>query len=148
MKPKADRNASLALDFEDEQTIEFLAALRKNSMDALETAARQIIGLVTTLLGLFFGILAFKDSPTYLIDSRIKLLGTLAAVSYFVSLFGALAVVLPRALDVPKHDLTAMKELIKKLLKIKGGYLFISQTFFAFATLMLLILIVALLYRI
>lgn len=146
MKEKNEA-ASSPLTAEDRQLIEFFAGVRRSSLEALEAGARQLIGLVTTLLGLFFGVLAFKDEPAYLASPMIKMIGTFSAMGYIAALFTALAVVLPRELNVPRYDLTAMRELLGDLYKHKSRFLSLSQACFAFGTLALLALILSLLYR-
>ncbi|MBC7226887.1 MAG: hypothetical protein H5T61_06600 [Thermoflexales bacterium] len=85
----------------DERLIAYFQDLEQKSLDTLEGAARQLITLVTTLLGLFFGVLAFKDHPTYLALPAVRILGGLAAGFYVLTLFLALDVVMPRRLEVP-----------------------------------------------
>lgn len=147
MKSKKDDVISSQLNPEELQLIDFFANLRKNSIESIEAAARQLIGLVTTLLGLFFGVLAFKDQPTYLAHMEVKIVGLLAAVGYIFTLFAALTVVMPRKLEIPQYDLTAMRELLESLFNLKGAFLRTAQLSFAFATLALLVLILLLLYR-
>ena len=147
MKPKKVDTVSSQLNPEELQLIDFFAGLRRNSIESIEAAARQLIGLVTTLLGLFFGVLAFKDQPTYLANTEIKVVGLLAAVGYIFTLFAALNVVMPRKLEIPQYDLTAMRELLESLFDHKSTFLRTAQLNFAFATLALLVLILMLLYR-
>ncbi len=147
MSEKKNNTTTSPLSAEDKALIDFFAGLRRNSLDTLEAAARQLIGLVTTLLGLFFGVLAFKDEPAYLNTLTIQVIGTLSALGYLVTLFTALAVVLPRELNIPQYDLTAMRELLADLYKHKSRYLNMAQFSFAFGTLALFALILALLYR-
>lgn len=147
MREKKDNTSASPLSAEDKALIDFFAGLRRNSLDTLEAAARQLIGLVTTLLGLFFGVLAFKDEPAYLATLTVQVIGTLSALGYIVTLFTALAVVLPRHLDIPQYDLTAMRELLSDLYKHKSRYLSIAQFSFALGTLALFALIIALLYH-
>lgn len=131
----------------DEDLIEYFKNLQRNSLDVLEGAGRQIITLVTTLLGLFFGVLAFKDNPSYLAFAEIKIIAGVAAGLYVVALFFALAVVMPRRIDIPTADLSAMRELLRSLFNHKSRWLFWAQGAFGAGTLLLLALILLLLFR-
>ena len=54
---------SMPLSPEDERLDKLFDEMETGSLKTLEDAARQIITLSTTLLGAFFGLLAFKDAP-------------------------------------------------------------------------------------
>jgi hypothetical protein len=131
----------------DEDLLEYFKNLERSSLDTIDGAARQIISLVTTLLGLFFGVLAFKDNPTYLAMNLIKILGGLSAVVYIVALFFALDVVMPRSFNVPSADLAAMQKLLLDLFSQKSRSLLWSQIAFGAGTLGLLAVILLLLFR-
>lgn len=129
----------------DERLMAYFQDLEQKSLDTLEGAARQLITLVTTLLGLFFGVLAFKDNPPYLACPVVRVLGGLAAGFYVLTLFLALNVVMPRRLEVPLSNLTAMRQLLRALFDRKSRSLFWAQIAFALGTLALLALILLLL---
>lgn len=129
----------------DEQLVAFFRDLEQKSLDTLESAARQLITLVTTLLGLFFGVLAFKDNPRYLQIPAVRALGGLAAGFYVLALFLALDVVMPRRLEVPLASLTQMRQLLRALFDRKSRSLRWAQIAFALGTLALLALILLLL---
>ena len=65
---------------------------------ALDEAARLLIGLVTGLLGVLFGVLAISKDPlpAYLRVPAIRGLGAGAVVLFLLALLAALVVVLPR----------------------------------------------------
>lgn len=132
----------------DEDLLDYFKNLEKNSLDTIESAARQIISLVTTLLGLFFGVLAFKDNPTYLAMDAIRYAGAFSAGMYIAALFFALDVVMPRRLDVPSADLGAMKELLLNLFDRKNRSLLWAQIAFGIGTVCLFLLILILLFRV
>jgi hypothetical protein len=52
------------LEADDEALIVLFQELEKESLDTLDAAGRQVITLTTTLLGLFFGVLALSDAPS------------------------------------------------------------------------------------
>lgn len=60
------------LSEEDGRLDKLFDEMEQGSLKTLEDAARQIITLSTTLLGAFFGLLAFKDAPEYLKYTEIK----------------------------------------------------------------------------
>jgi hypothetical protein len=148
---KEDQNitaTSAPLDKDDEQLITFFEELKRNSLDTLEAAARQIIGLVTTLLGLFFGILAFKDNPEFLQHASVRLCGAFSAVGFVAALFLALNVVMPRAWQVPEYNLTKMRKFLRCLLRRKSASLKLAQIAFGAGTLFMLGIILILLWEI
>jgi hypothetical protein len=146
-KPKVEYAESAPLSKADEDLLEYFKSLERNSLDAIDGAARQIVSLVTTLLGLFFGILAFKDNPSYLALEAVKLTGALSAVLFIVALFFALDVVMPRSFDVPSADLAAMQKLLLDLFNQKSRSLLWAQIAFGIGTLCLLAVIILLLFR-
>ncbi len=131
----------------DERLVGYFRDLEQKSLETLEGAARQLITLVTTLLGLFFGVLAFKDNPAYLALPAVRVLGGLSAGLYVLALFLALDVVMPRRLEVPIADLTRMRRLLRGLFDRKSRSLLWAQVAFALGTLALLALILLLLGR-
>ncbi len=137
--------SSAPLSPADEQLVEYFRDLERKSLDTLEGAARQLITLVTTLLGLFFGVLAFKDNPRYLACPAVRILGGLAAGFYVLTLFLALDVVMPRRMEVPLANLTRMQRLLHRLFDRKSRSLQWAQVAFALGTLCLLAVILILL---
>ena len=133
------------LDDADLRLIDFARKLEEGSLDALEAAARQIITLTTSLLGLFLGILAFKDTPAFLQLIEIKLLGMSALGFFLAALFFALDVVLPR--EFTPQDLAAMHEMIVDLLRHKRIALKRAMFTFGIAALLLMLLVLDILLR-
>ncbi|GAB4414790.1 MAG: hypothetical protein Kow00123_28010 [Anaerolineales bacterium] len=138
---------SLPLTKADEDLLEYFKNLERTSLDAFEGAARQLISLITTLLGLFFGVLAFKDAPTYLACLSVRITAALTVVCYVVALFCALAVVVPRRFEIPASDLSAMKAILRTLFRRKGRALRWAQVAFALGTGLLIAVILQLLFR-
>jgi hypothetical protein len=138
---------SAPLNRVDEDLLDYFKNLEKNSLESIENAARQIISLVTTLLGLFFGVLAFKDNPSYLAIVGVKICGVLSAGFYISALFFALDVVMPRRIDIPAADLDAMRRLLLNLFDRKNRSLLWAQVVFGAGTLFLLAVILFLLLR-
>ncbi len=138
---------SAPLSQADENLLEYFQDLERASLNTLEEAARQLITLVTALLGLFFGVMAFRDTPAYLTHPAVRALGTAAAAFYVLTLFLALDVVTPRRLERPAADLTAMRALLHRLFTRKSRSLRGAQVAFALATLCLLALTLVLLFR-
>lgn len=101
----------------DKRLIALFDKLEAGSLDTLEAAARQIITLVTGLQGLIFGVLAFKDSPSYLSLDSVKVLGALALGLLLAALFFALEVVIPRRYR--PQDLSDMRRMLQEMLERK-----------------------------
>jgi len=145
-EPPAGATVSSApLSPADEGLVAYFRDLEQKSLDVLEGAARQLITLVTTLLGLFFGVLAFKDNPRYLACPAVRILGGLAAGLYVLALFLALDVVMPRRMEVSLANLTRMRRLLYGLFDRKSRSLQWAQVAFALGTLCLLAVIIILL---
>jgi len=144
-EPTSGVVSSAPLSPADEQLVAYFQGLEQKSLDMLESAARQLITLVTTLLGLFFGVLAFKDNPRYLACPAVCILGSLAAGFYVLTLFLALDVVIPRRLEVSLANLTRMRRLLHGLFDRKSRSLQWAQVAFALGTLCLLAVILILL---
>ena len=129
----------------DRRLIAFVQKLEDGSVDTLEAAARQIITLVTSLMALFLGILAFKDSPDFLVFSDVKLIGAAALGGLIAALFFALDAVLPR--EHNPQDLAAMREMLVDLLRYKRNALRRAMLAFGAAALLLLALMLDILFR-
>ncbi len=86
----------------------------------LEAAARTVLGLVTALLGVLFGVLAVASEPlpAYLKLTSVRWLGVTAIVALLGALVGALAVVLPRRIAVasarPDEQAKAFQDLLAR----------------------------------
>jgi hypothetical protein len=133
---------------EEEELGAYFSTLKRESLKSLEDGARQLIGLVTTLTGVFFGVLALRGAaPAGLTLAWVKLFGALALLSYFAALAFALKVVLPRRLDAPNHDLRAMRALLDDLFEYKSQALRLAQQAFSLATFFLLAVTLFLLFQ-
>lgn len=132
---------------QDQDLLTFFHGLERNSLESLEAAARQIITLVTTLAGVFFGILAFKDTPTYLSAGEVKVLGTLTLGALLVALLFALDVVMPRRFDLRRDDLTEMHAILHSLFQTKSRSLTFAQWAFGAGLVFWLLLTLVLLFR-
>ena len=90
------------------------------SPDALEAAARTILGLITGLLGMLFGVLAVASDPlpAYLGLPLARGLGVVTVGALLVALVGTLAVVLPREIKVasarPDQQASAFEVLLAR----------------------------------
>jgi hypothetical protein len=123
--------------------------MEQGSLKTLEDAARQVITLSTTLIGAFFGLLAFKDAPDYLAFVDVKILGLLAAGSFFVALLFALVAVSPKRYDFSRASLTEKRQILNAMLQHKKNAVnWASWTFGIGALLMLFAALDILIFRI
>ncbi len=129
----------------DRHLLDFIRSLEGKSLEQLESAAKQIITLVTSLLGLFLGILAFKDDPTYLAYWDVKLLAGLALLTFLAALFFALGVVLPREYHV--SDLNSMRLALTAMLRRKRDALRAATLAFGLAVTLVFLLALDILLR-
>jgi hypothetical protein len=104
---------------QDEQLNALFDKLESGSLETLENAARQIITLSTALLGAFFGLLAFKDAPSYLGFLEVKIIGAVALVAFLFSLFAALIAISPKRYEFPRASLTAKRKALDDMFKRK-----------------------------
>lgn len=140
---------SSPLSSEDERLDKLFDEMEQESLKTLENAARQIITLSTTLLGAFFGLLAFKDAPSYLNFLEIKIIGTAALLAFLAALFFALRVVLPKQYEYPRASLTAKRLILNDMLQNKYRAANMSAWFFGIgASLMLVAALDILIFRI
>lgn len=110
---------SAPLSPEDERLDKLFDEMETGSLKTLEDAARQIITLSTTLLGAFFGLMAFKDAPTYLKFLEVRIIGVVALTSFFFALFFALRAVAPKRYTFARASLTDKREVLADMLTIK-----------------------------
>ena len=110
---------SSPLSAQDERLEKLFDEMEQGSLKTLEDAARQIITLSTALLGAFFGLLAFKDAPTYLGFCEIKVIGTGALLAFLVAMLFALRAVSPKRYDFPRASLTEKRKVLEEMLQRK-----------------------------
>lgn len=130
---------SAPLTPEDERLDKFFDEMEQGSLKTLEDAARQLITLSTTLLGAFFGLLAFKDAPTYLTFFEIKLIGALTLSAFLAALLLALQAVTPQRYSFPHASLSAKRQLLAALLTRKELAVKRAAWLFGFGALLLLL---------
>ncbi len=110
---------SSPLSAEDERLDKLFDEMETGSLKTLEDAARQIITLSTTLLGAFFGLLAFKDAPSYLGFVEVKWIGAGALLAFFAALFYALQAVSPKRYVYSRANLTQKRNILAQMLERK-----------------------------
>jgi hypothetical protein len=111
---------------------EYFEKLALASPDTLEAAARTVLGLVTGLLGVLFGVLAVASDPLpgYLRSPLMRGLGAVTVAALLVSLVGALGVVLPRRIRVSSARPDQQARAFRRMLGRKSRWL--TVTVFAF----------------
>ncbi|MCP4356526.1 MAG: hypothetical protein GY796_00715 [Chloroflexi bacterium] len=103
----------------------WFAEQRVQSVDNLETAARQIATLCTTLLGLLLGLMALSNEtlPKYMHWSGGQWLGGLGVTALFAALTCALWVVMPRATPATLNDPDSLEVAFTVMLARKNAWL-------------------------
>ena len=131
---------------EDRAVMEKVRRLEESSLDAIESGAREIVFLVTTLLGAMAGLLASGTLPGYILTPDVRILAALAAISFFVSVMAAIQVLLPRRYE-HGNDLVRMRELLKEIPRRKEKFLKTAHQGFAAGMFMLFLLILDILWK-
>lgn len=139
---------SMPLSPEDERLDKLFDEMETGSLKTLEDAARQIITLSTTLLGAFFGLLAFKDAPSYLGFIEIKIIGTLALTCFLWALFFALQAVSPKQYTFSHANLTAKRKILEEMLSHKHGMVNRASWIFGSGAFLMLVAALDILFRI
>jgi hypothetical protein len=130
---------SSPLTADDERLEKLFDEMESGSLETLENAARQIITLSTALLGAFFGLLAFKDAPTYLGFVEIKAIGAIALIAFLSSLLLALRAVSPYPYEFPQASLTAKRKVLDELLIRKQDSLSLASWIFGIGAFLMLV---------
>jgi hypothetical protein len=122
----------------------WFAEQRLKSADNLETAARQIITLSTTLLGLLLGLMALSEKtlPVYMQWSGVQWVSGLGVVGLFAALACALWVVTPRPAPATLNDPDNLEEAFAALLAHKNRWLRRAIVLFAAGMLCLTLVVV------
>ena len=118
------------------------------SPDTLEAAARTILGLVTALLGVLFGVLAVTADPlpAYFNLPLVRCLGVVSVAALLVALTGALGVVLPLRVEVASARPDQQARAFQRLMARKSRWLTLAVIAFGLGLVALgTVLIVALL---
>ena len=118
------------------------------SPDTLEAAARAILGLVTALLTVLFGVLAVASDPlpSYLRLPLVRGLGVGAVGALLVALVASLGVVLPRRIKIASARPDRQAEAFRDLVARKSRWLTVAVIAFGLGLVALgAVLIVALL---
>lgn len=129
---------SSPLSAEDERLDKLFDEMETGSLKTLEDSARQLITLSTTLLGAFFGLMAFKDAPAYLGFLEIKAIGTLALICFMAALYFALQAVSPKRHTFSHANLTAKMKILEELLTHKHSMLNRASWIFGFGAFLML----------
>lgn len=139
---------SAPLSPEDERLDKLFDEMETGSLKTLEDAARQIIALSTTLLGAFFGLMAFKDAPTYLGFFEIKVIGTLALTCFMAALYFSLQAVSPKRYTFSHANLTMKRKILEEMLAHKHRMVNRASLVFGFGAFLMLVAALDILFRI
>mgnify|MGYP001465363832 CR=1 FL=1 len=139
---------SAPLSPEDERLDKLFDEMETGSLKTLEDAARQIITLSTTLLGAFFGLLAFKDAPSYLGFFEVKFIGTLALTCFMAALYFALQAISPKRYTFSHANLTAKRKILEEMLAHKHEMVNRASWIFGSGAFLMLVAALDILFRI
>ncbi len=106
---------------------EWFAEQALASPDTLDAAARLLIGLITGLIGVLFGVLTVTAEagkmPAYMGLPAVRWLGVISVAALLAALLAALNVVLPRELRVASARLDEQEAAFADLLRAKSRWL-------------------------
>jgi hypothetical protein len=134
----------------EQATAEWYVKQTLASPETLDAAARTLIGLVTGLLGVLFGVMAVKDKdlPSYFWLDWMRPLAALSVLGLLTALGGGLAVVWPRPLRVSSHRVDQQARALQDLLRAKSRWLRISASAFGLGAAALGIVVIIALLRV
>jgi hypothetical protein len=120
--PKYTVISTRAESAEEEALRKWFDQQRLNSPTNLEDAAKLIIGLISGLLTVMFGVLAIaqKDLPGYLAIPAVRWLGALVVALLFISLASGLVVVLPFRTSTKSDQPQTQRQAFEGLLERKA----------------------------
>ena len=129
---------------EEQKIREWFDAQVSESPNNIEEAARLLIGLVTGLLGVLFGVLTISAEtlPVYLSAPIVKITGVAAVILWLISLLAGLFVILPRRWEVGVSKPVLQTEIFSQLLRYKSRWMTISVFTFGLAIIALGIVLV------
>lgn len=107
---------------EEERLAEWFAEQQLRSPDHLEAAARQVVGLVTGLVGLLLGVVAVAEPalPAYLACPAVRGLAVAGILLLLLALLFGVLTLWPRRWAVPSRDLKRQREAFEALLRRKS----------------------------
>ena len=138
-----------ALTPEEERLADWLAEQHLKSPDRLEAAARQIVGLVTGLVGLLVGVAAVTEQPLppYMAWPCLRWLMVASLVLLLVSLAAGMVVLWPRRVVYSPHKMAEQRAVFEGILRRKARALGVAIVCFALGiALLAAVLALAVLY--
>ncbi len=117
---------------EEERLLAWFAEQELRSPDHLEAAARQVVGLVTGMVGLLLGVVAVAQNPlpTYLAWPPLRWLAAAGIVFLLLALVAGLIVLWPRRVEVSPHNLTEQRTTLETILRRKARALSLAMGLF------------------
>jgi hypothetical protein len=147
MNPTNDKDLVEIPSQADKDLINLFNQLRRESLNALERTARQIITLVSALISVFFGILAFSDEAEFLSLPGVKVTGILALGCLLAALFSGLGGLFPSHFTLETGELTGMKTALDRMLRTKHNALNLSLITFGCGVTFLFILVLIIFFQ-
>lgn len=117
----------------------WLAEQELKSVDNVEAGARQLVTLVTALLGVLFAVMAVTDDPlpAYFAYPTLRLLGVGVVVLLLATLVAALVAVLPFPMKNFPHRPDKQREEFDGMLRRKSLGLYVAAVCFALGLILL-----------
>ena len=137
-----------ALTDEEKEQSKWFAEQRRGSVDTLDNAAKLIVGLISGMLTLLFGILALSSEPGklpfYITFAWVRWVAMLGVVGLLISLGTGLAAIMPRKWEINPNQPRTEAAAFSEMLQTKSNYLtWCIRSFGAGMALIGLVLIVA-----
>ena len=134
---------------EEERLADWFAEQQLKSPEHLEAAARQMVGLVTGLIGLLLGVVAIAKQPlpSYLAWPLVRWLAVAGIVLLLLALVAGLVVLWPRRWTVSSHRIADQRRAFEAILQRKARALSVGMVLFCLGVAALAaVLVLAVLY--
>ncbi len=124
---------------EEDRLAAWLAEQELRSPERLEAAARQVVGLVTGLVGLLLGVVVVTEPPlpAYLSQPLVRGLAVAGIVFLLLALLAGMGVLWPRRGAMAAHDPAAQREAFQALLRHKARWLGVALAYFSLGVVVL-----------
>jgi hypothetical protein len=120
---------------EETKLLDFFDELTKGSITSLDESAKQLVGWITAMYGLFFAAFSFSQTPHLIAGNLVlKIFGAITLSLYFVSMLLSIRAFIPRTYTAHEHSLTEKRQSIEKILGFKRKLVTWAYVLFSIAT--------------